>query len=227
MRAGVISYRLCDRGFDCDHCMLDAALHGHETQATWAPGDWGPSGYRLFPQDRQFSAAHTWAQSVSREAVRLGVDALAAWLIGKLVRVTLPEVGAWAKRGEPIATLSALGGQVVISAPLDGRVRARNDLLPSCPELVTAAPYGAGWLVDIDLSVEEQRKQLPCLLCGPDAEQESRGQLHRFHRRVDDLMATRVPRVGLTAADGGQPVTDPQAILGSTLYFKLVQELLA
>ena len=28
MDAGVLAYKLCDRGFDCSHCPLDAALRG-------------------------------------------------------------------------------------------------------------------------------------------------------------------------------------------------------
>jgi len=226
MRAGVIAYRLCDQGFDCDHCILDAALHGRGSQAAWAPGDWGPPGYRLFPHDRQFSHGHAWAQAVSSESVRVGVDALAAWLVSKVVSVSLPEVGARVKAGETIATLGVPGGEVVISSPVEGRVKARNDLVLGCPELVTAVPYGAGWLVDIEISTAEQRKQRPRLLCGPDAEQLSRGQLHRFHRRMDDLIATRAPQIGRTAADGGEPVTDPQTMLGSAVYLKLVQEFL-
>ena len=27
MDAGVVNYKLCDRGFDCDRCPLDQALH--------------------------------------------------------------------------------------------------------------------------------------------------------------------------------------------------------
>jgi glycine cleavage system H protein len=222
MRAGVIAYRLCDRSFDCDHCLLDAALHGRDAQAT--PADWARSGYRLFPRDRQFSAAHAWVQSLSPESVRIGVDALAAWLLGTIVKVTVPEQGTWVGRGQPLATLGAQGGEVVIASPVDGSVLARNDLVLDCPELVTAVPYGAGWLVEVGRPGPDQ--QLPGLLCGPDAERLTRGQLLRFHRRMEGLIAARAPRVGATAADGGEPLTDPQAILGSATYLSLVQELL-
>jgi glycine cleavage system H protein len=227
MRAGVINFRLCDRAFDCEHCRLDAALQGRGEQSTWMPGDWGPSGYRLFPQDRQFSAAHAWVQSTAAASVRVGVDALAAWLVSAVVGVRLPEPGALVKRGQPIATLLAKGGDIAVPSPVEGHVRARNELVLGCPELVTAVPYGAGWLVDIELSRDEQRKQLSRLLCGEDAETLSRGQLHQFHRRIDELIATRSRRVGPTLADGGQPATDPRTMLGSALYLKLVQELLS
>jgi len=225
MRAGVIKYRLCEQGFDCEHCMLDAALQGRGSQAAWAPGEWGASGYRLFPQDRQFTGAHAWVKATSAKMVRAGVDALAAWLVSEVTGVRLPEPGTAIKRGMPLAVLLAKGGEVSIPAPIDGRVTARNELLLSCPELVTAAPYGAGWLVDLEHA--SQRDRLKGLLSGSDAESLSRGQLHEFHRRVDTLLASRSPKVGPTLADGGQPLRDPRAILGPALYLKLVQELLA
>jgi glycine cleavage system H protein len=227
MRAGVINYRLCERKLDCEHCMLDAALQGRGEQATWAPGDWGPTAYRQFPHDRQFSAAHAWVQSVARQSVRIGLDALAAWLVSDVIGVRLPEVGSRVERGQVLATLLAKGGEITLPAPLAGCVRARNDLVLGCPELVTSAPYGAGWLIDLDLSSDEQRKQLPRLLDGEDAETLSRGQLHQFHRRIDTLVSARSPRIGPTLADGGEPTADPRVMLGAARYLKLVQELLA
>jgi glycine cleavage system H protein len=226
MRAGVIKYRLCDRELDCAHCMLDAALQGRGAGAPWTSGDWGPAGYRLFPQDRQFSPAHAWAQPLSGKMVRVGVDALATWLMSEIVGVRLPEAGALIKQGEPVATFVAKAGEITVPAPVTGSVRARNDLLASCPELVTAAPYGAGWLVDLALSQAEQNEQLPKLLAGSDAETLSRGQLHQFHHRVDELLVERAPRIGPTLADGGEPVNDPRILLGPATYLKLVQEML-
>jgi hypothetical protein len=32
MDAGVVNYKLCDRGFDCDRCPLDQALHGRPSE---------------------------------------------------------------------------------------------------------------------------------------------------------------------------------------------------
>ena len=46
MRAGVIRYRLCDRGFDCDRCPLDAGLRarGIQQPRTGAPGSGSDAG---------------------------------------------------------------------------------------------------------------------------------------------------------------------------------------
>jgi glycine cleavage system H protein len=228
MRAGVLSYRLCDRAFDCEHCLLDKALHGGESASTaaWTPGEWGPSGYRLFPQDRHFSPSHTWALLMGSTSVRLGIDALVAWLLAEATAIELPAVGARLERGEVAATLFAKGGKLTIPAPLSGEVSGHNEAAQGCPELVVSAPYGAGWLVDMAVEPSRKNKQFTQLLCGPDMEKLSRSHLHGFHRRTDDLLAARPARVGATMADGGKALTDPRAMLGPARYLKLVQELL-
>jgi hypothetical protein len=91
---------------------------------------------------------------------------------------------------------------------------------------VVSAPYGAGWLIDLDLEAGRKHRQFAELLCGPDMEKLSRSHLHSFHRRTDDLLAARPSRVGATMADGGKPLTDPRAMLGASRYLRLVQELL-
>jgi hypothetical protein len=118
------------------------------------------------------------------------------------------------------------GGKLTIPAPISGRVRSHNEAAQSCPELVVSAPYGAGWLIDMDLETGRKNKQFTQLLCGPDMEKLSRSHLHSFHRRTDDLLAARPSRVGATMADGGKALTDPRAMLGAARYLKLVQELL-
>ena len=228
MRAGVLSYKLCDREFDCEHCLLDTALHGggSEASAAWAPGEWGPSGYRLFPQDRHFSPAHTWVLQLGAASVRLGVDALVAWLLSEATAVELPAPDTWLERGETAATLFAKGGKLTIPAPISGRVLGHNEAARGCPELVVSAPYGAGWLMDMAVEPGRRNKQFSQLLCGPDMEKLSRAHLHNFHHRTDALLAARPARVGATLADGGKALTDPRAMLGPARYLRLVQELL-
>jgi glycine cleavage system H protein len=228
MRAGVLSYKLCDRDFDCEHCMLDAALHGGETGTTapWSRGDWGPTGYRLFPHDRHFSPNHTWVLDHGSKTARIGVDALVTWLVSEVTALELPACDARIERGDVIATLFAKGGKLEVHAPLPGRVAARNEVALGCPELVASAPYGAGWLVDLALEAGRQSKRTAHLLCGPDMEKVSRAHLHNFHRRTDALLAGRQTKVGPTLADGGEVNRDPRAMLGPPRYLKLVQELL-
>ena len=228
MSAGVLSYRLCNRDFDCERCPLDSALQSGKsgTRAALIPGEWGPSGYRLYPQDRHFSSAHTWVQDLGSTSARMGVDALLAWLLIDASAVKLPAPNAWIERGEVAATIFTKGGKLTVPAPVSGRVLAQNEAVVGCPELVISSPYGAGWLLDLAVEPVGKNKDFTHLLCGSDMETLSRGHLHGFHHRTDALLAAKPARVGATLNDGGPPLTDPRAMLGSARYLKLVQELL-
>jgi glycine cleavage system H protein len=41
-------------------------------------------------------------------------------------------------------------------APVTGTVTARNDELESRPELINSDPYGAGWIIEVELSEAAQ-----------------------------------------------------------------------
>jgi glycine cleavage system H protein len=226
MRAGVISYRLCDRDFDCEHCLLDTALHQGKSEALKPTRDSGPVSNRLFPNDRQFSSAHSWVLELDETSVRVGVDALATWLAPEITAAILPVNDTYLERGEAAATLSVKGGKITIPAPISGRVLGRNELALACPELIGSAPFAAGWLIELALPQESKRKQMSRLLSGMEMEKLSRAHLHNFHRRIDAALAIRPARVGATLADGGESLSDPRAILGPTRYLKLLQELL-
>jgi glycine cleavage system H protein len=229
MRAGVLTYKLCDRGFDCENCLLDAALHGGgpDASATKVPGDLGAGGYRLFPQDRRFSPGHTWVLERGGATTRVGLDALLAWLVTEVTALEIAAKDTWLERGDVAATLYAKGGKLKIPAPISGRVEGRNDVALGKPELVVSVPYGSGWLLDIAVEPDHRSKQTSQLLCGPDMEKLSRAHLHNFHRRTDVLLGARPTKVGATLNDGGEVCADPRAMLGSPRYLKLVQELLS
>jgi glycine cleavage system H protein len=223
MRAKVLTYRVCDRDFDCEHCPLDAALHGSTSREEPTVE---PNGARLFPQDRRFASNHTWVYDLTANTVRVGVDALVAWLLAEATDLALPLVGGHLDYGDLLGTLSTGGEQLKIPAPVAGRVTARNEAALACPQLVVAAPFRAGWLLELALDPGTQEAQTSRLLRGPEMERLSRGHMHRFYRHLDAVLDGRQSPVGATLADGGTLLADPRTILGPPRYLALVQELL-
>jgi glycine cleavage system H protein len=226
MRAQVVSYKLCDRALDCESCPLDMALRGDTAgwQGSAQPGATA-AGTRLYPRDRRFSASHTWVHAPVDHPARVGIDAMLAWLVGEVGAVQLAPIDAWLDRGDTVATLVTDEVMIKIRTPISGRVLSRNDLLASCPDLVVAAPYGAGWLADLAAAPERQGRQQDDLMSGSQMEKLAQTDLHRFHRRVDSMLTVGRAEVGSTMADGGEPVGDARAMLGNAHYLQLVQEI--
>jgi glycine cleavage system H protein len=229
MRARVIAYKLCERKFACEQCLLDTALRGDTASPSRSEQsgahEAGPGAYRLYPRDRRFGAGHTWVHVSSENPARVGIDAVLAWLVGEVELAQLAPTGAWLDRGDTIATLRSDGAMIKIRTPIPGRVLVHNDGLASCPELVVAAPYGAGWLADLDAAPERPSQQWEDLMTGGQMEKLAQTDLHRFHRRVDAALDAGRSEVGSTMADGGAPAGDLRAMLGSARFLDLVREI--
>lgn len=100
------------------------------------------------PDDLQYTREHEWLRS-NADGVRVGITAYAQEALGDIVFVTLPEVGAQVRAGEPLGEVESTKSVSDIYAPISGTVTARNELLDSRPELVNTDPYGEGWMVEI------------------------------------------------------------------------------
>jgi glycine cleavage system H protein len=226
MSAGQLSYRLCDRDFDCEHCPLDAALHGHTSESPDDEGLGVPDrDVADFPDDRLYTSGHTWIQFADvpdgRQA-RFGVDAFAAAVVGRCVRV------AWTDglltRGATACRVDLGLGTLRIGAPVRGTLVNRNARLQDNPSRLVTAPYAEGWLADL---VVAERDPAQGLLTSKVARAQARFDLQRLRRRVaTQVLAEDAGRIGPTLADGGELLTDLRQMLGGSTYLPIVQELI-
>jgi len=56
------------------------------------------------------------------------------------------------KQGDSCATLESVKAAADIYMPASGKVIAINEELPDTPEVVNSDPYGAAWMVKVELS---------------------------------------------------------------------------
>ena len=218
MSAGLVRYKLCDRDFDCERCPLDAALRGEPGGcAAAAPAE--PCFTLDFPDDRRYAPGHLWVEERGA-AARIGVDAMAAALLGTPGRV------GWTGRGRvgtvgAAVTLELPYGTVSLAAPVAGRATRPNAALGARPALMVEDPYGAGWLLD----VEGPDLEGASLVSGPRAREQAGLDLRHFRRRAALGLLTDADSVGPTMADGGQALTDLRRMLGARRYLALVREI--
>jgi glycine cleavage system H protein len=72
--------------------------------------------------------------------------------LGDVVFVQLPDVGAELTAGESFGEVESTKSVSDLYAPLSGKVSAVNTDLEGSPQLVNSDPYGAGWLLDVQVS---------------------------------------------------------------------------
>ena len=112
------------------------------------------------PDDLRYTPEHEWVQVTSASTVRVGITDVAQLALGDVVFVSLPEVGASVMIGDAFGEVESTKSVSDLYAPVSGIVTARNDALADDAQLVNSDPYGAGWVVDVELSDPAQLDDL-------------------------------------------------------------------
>ena len=84
--------------------------------------------------------------------MRVGITDYAQDALGDVVFVELPEIGANVDVGGPLGEVESTKSVSEIYSPVAGRIVAVNQAAADSPEQLNADPYGAGWLVEIEVS---------------------------------------------------------------------------
>lgn len=168
MSAGVLSYWLCPRDFQCEDCPLDRVLSGRPQGADVvrppAPpenrgdvlhrAERGPLRHLQVPLRRRrglhYHPDHVWGRGEGPRRLRLGLDDIAARLTEGGAEWSLPVAGARLTTGDSLGEVRTRGGRLRIATPLAGRVVARNEALARWPMLAVWSPYDDGWLIDLE-----------------------------------------------------------------------------
>lgn len=112
------------------------------------------------PGDLKFLKSHEWARVEGNGRVTVGISDHAQGLLGDLVYVELPEVGADAKAGEQIAVVESVKAASDVYSPISGKVIEVNSALSDKPETINEDAYGEGWMFVVELTNAEELNEL-------------------------------------------------------------------
>ncbi|MDR2390651.1 MAG: glycine cleavage system protein GcvH [Planctomycetota bacterium] len=108
----------------------------------------------VIPETLRYAKDHEWMSLIA--PFRVGVSDFAQDQLGDITYVELPEPGAAFAAGQEFGSLESIKSVSPLYLPADGKVAAINERLRDDPGLVNQDPYGAGWLVEIELFRPEQ-----------------------------------------------------------------------
>ncbi|GAB7127891.1 glycine cleavage system protein GcvH [Amantichitinum ursilacus] len=122
------------------------------------------------PAELKYAASHEWARTEADGTVTIGITHHAQELLGDLVFVELPKVGAVLAKDEQAGVVESVKAASDIYAPFAGEVIEVNPALEASPEIANTEPYTSGWFfkmkpatpadVDALLSADEYAKEL-------------------------------------------------------------------
>jgi glycine cleavage system H protein len=102
------------------------------------------------PDELRYTAEHEWV-AVSGSVASVGITDYAQQALGDVVYVSVPAPGTRVTAGEPCGEVESTKSVSDIYSPVDGEVSEVNPDLEDDPALVNSDPYGAGWLMKIQV----------------------------------------------------------------------------
>ena len=96
------------------------------------------------PAELKYSKEHEWLRKEADGTYTVGITEHAQELLGDMVFVDLPEVGATVSAGDDCAVAESV----------------KYDALSDSPELVNSEPYAGGWIFKIKASDESELESL-------------------------------------------------------------------
>jgi glycine cleavage system H protein len=107
------------------------------------------------PTDLKYTKDHEWVK-VEGNVATVGITAFAQGELGDIVYVEVETEGEELDQEEVFGSIEAVKTVSDLFMPVSGEITSFNDALEQDPETVNKDPYGAGWLVKIDMSDASQ-----------------------------------------------------------------------
>ena len=102
------------------------------------------------PDALKYTKDHEWVK-IEGNTATVGITDFAQSELGDIVYLDISSVGQEIKAHEIFGTVEAVKTVSDLFMPVSGKVLELNPILDSTPEKVNEDPYGAGWLIKIEV----------------------------------------------------------------------------
>ena len=167
------------------------------------------------PEKYRFHPGHTWVLDEGHQDARVGIDAFAGNLFGKIDSIEMAGLNRWIRQGQKLCSLRREGRSVDLLSPVEGVLVSLNHEVLKDPNLAVEDPYKNGWLCVIkapELAINS-KNLLQGPLVGP--------WMQNCVTRVRAMLQPQNPAM---AQDGGLPVKGLYFELDSGLQQQIARE---
>lgn len=112
-----------------------------------------------FPSDLKYSKEHEWVR-VEGNTATVGITDFAQKELGDIVYVEIETVGETVSKDAVFGTVEAVKTVSDLFMPVSAKITGKNEALNDTPEAVNNDPYGAGWMVKIELTNPAELNEL-------------------------------------------------------------------
>lgn len=108
-----------------------------------------------FPANLKYTKEHEWIL-VEGSKAKIGITDFAQRELGDIVYLDISGQGKKVVQNEIFGTIEAVKTVSDLYMPVTGTILGMNSALETDPQLVNTDPYGAGWMVEIELADESE-----------------------------------------------------------------------
>ena len=101
------------------------------------------------PGDLKFRPSNEWVRIEQDGTVTVGISDHAQDLLGDIVFVELPDIGAQMNAEDEVAIVESVKAASDVYSPVSGKIIEVNELLLDNPETINESPYSDGWFYKI------------------------------------------------------------------------------
>ncbi len=104
------------------------------------------------PENLKYTESNEWVKLEGKTGT-IGISDFAQDQLSDIVFAEIiVNEGDTVKKGDTIATIESVKAAADVYSPVTGKVVSANEDLSGAPEVINTDPYGAAWIVKIELS---------------------------------------------------------------------------
>lgn len=112
------------------------------------------------PSELKYTQNDEWIK-VEDTTGTIGITDFAQEQLSDIVFVEIiASEGETLKQGDSCATIESVKAAADVYMPVSGKIIAVNESLPNTPEVINSDPYGAAWLIKVEITNASELNQL-------------------------------------------------------------------
>jgi glycine cleavage system H protein len=112
-----------------------------------------------FPENLKYTKDHEWVH-IEGNTATVGITDFAQSELGDIVYVEVETLDETLDKEEVFGTVEAVKTVSDLFIPLSGTIESFNEELDQNPELVNSDPYGAGWMIKMNIGNPDEVDEL-------------------------------------------------------------------
>jgi glycine cleavage system H protein len=101
--------------------------------------------------DRFYNTEGVWAQEENGQ-IRIGLSDFVQQRSGDVAFAVIKPAGTALVAGEEVAVVETIKVNITYGSPVSGKIVEVNPAMNDTPEVINQDPYGAGWLIKMEIA---------------------------------------------------------------------------